>query len=281
MKSVSWLVLGVIHLPKNYVLYTLKDCLKLIAKNQITKKRGKFEYTICNMEERDSIIYGELVRISLETKERYFDTRTWRLKYHDLQGRRTAVGSRFVLIDETMVIEERTTHLPKTTFRNMLEELIRDVLKDQMFTLSIYFYKDERLIKAWIDDQDLLTTLAASNIKLKNIYHKRDKIQAALDLIEENKSTKVKIENENGLNKDGGLVGGLIGLAEQGQLDLALSGAKNELPPEGQQIPFQETSKFFTRKKTNTLMEKIEIDDEDVGTFINISIRFHHRIIKK
>jgi hypothetical protein len=259
MAAVSSMVLGTVHYPK-YLSEGITDCLKKIVKKRVMAIRGSFAYTLCYLEPTvdGQCVAGEMVKLASETKEKYFDQEKWEPIEFQLGGKKLVIGSRFLLSPENfIVIEDKRPDLTRTTFSRMLTALLAKTLDDPVFTLQITFHKDPIQIQKFIKEQDRIVRISMSRILLKNPLFDKNKIDKALKLIQELNMSKGRMENpEKGLNKESDIFGGLVGLAEQGQLDMSIQGVSEDRPG---------TKRMFMTKQ-KLLVERVKIEG-DVGSF--------------
>lgn len=256
MEAVSWLVIGTLHYPK-YLGEDIVDCLDKIVKNRIVVERGEYLYTLCHVQTQanDKFVVGEMVKLTRESKEKYFDPKKWEPIEYEMHGKRLVISSRFLLGQNSiMVIEHKRPSLPRSTFANMLKELLSRVIDDPVFTLDVTFHKNPTEIQTFIKEQDQILSISLSNILLKNPTFERRKIKKAEALIKEIGMTRGKLENpETGINKQGEVFEGFVGLAEQGQLDMTIQGRKDADRP---------GTKRTLATKQRILIERIEIEGD-------------------
>lgn len=267
--SASWLVVGTIHFP-HYVeqKIDLNDCLRRIAQERVKIEKGEYIYTICTTEEVPSVgIAGLLLKFAKKSSEEVFNEETWTPREYGVEGK-VIIGSRFLVGEGNLIVlEDRPPQLARTNFANRLEELLAEVVRNEfpIFELEVYFHKDPTRIQKFIKEHEVVSSIALTNIKIKNPLPRTEDVKEARKMITDVGMTKCEIENpKDGINKDGHLFKGFVNLSEEGQLDMEISAPKVDRSGK------VTIDSFFT--KLRLLRRRVEIE-KGMRPFINAACK--------
>lgn len=262
--SVSWLVVGTIHIPP-YIDIDVKDCLRQIAEKQVTIEKKEYLYTICNVTEvENGAVAGLLLKFAKKASEEVFNYQIWAPREYGVSDK-VITGSRFLVGESNqIVLEDKKPQLSRTNFASRLEDLLGEVVKSEyggVFQLDVYFHKDPNRIQKFIREHKVVSSITLTNIKIKNPLPKTEGVADARVMIEDSRMTKCEIENpSSGINKEGNLFKGFVTLSEEGQLDLEIQAPRVDRSGRVSIDSFMSKLRLYRKR--------IDIR-KDLGSFIN------------
>jgi hypothetical protein len=222
---------GTIHFPP-YVneKVDVSDCLRQIAQNHIKIVKGDYIYTICTIEDVPGVgVAGLLLKFAQKASEEVFNYDVWAPREYGVEDK-VIIGSRFLVGEGNLIVlEDKPPQLARTNFANRLEELLAEVVREELpvFELDVYFHKDPTRIQKFITEHDVVSSIALTNIKIKNPLPRTKDVDTARSMIADMGMAKCEIENpKEGINKDGHLFRGFVNLSEEGQLDMEICAPK-------------------------------------------------------